>query len=374
MADIVFSNNASSLLNTTISAVATTIELETGFGARFPNPGVGEYFYATLEDNAGNFEVVQCTARSNDLLTVVRGQDGTTGLTFTQGVTRVELRLCNAVVSEFVQNNGDLMSGDLDFNGNGIVDAVLSGPLTQILNGEIVGVPIRGTSGLSSNEINIVGAGAPTIGGAAILKSGDDIVAELDVAGTITLDSATVGVIVPGGAYLRVAGATAANYLQLAHDDTDVNITGANTTDINFGGITGDIILGAGIDIDMAANDLIRPNFLDFGVQRQVINVTGTPTDLDYEAGSYVELNLSNLANPVTLTFSNPPPSGQMGTMRIKIAQDGTGSKTITWPTINWQAGGPITLSTGANQVDFVDVWTSDGGTTWYGAGANNFA
>lgn len=375
MADVLFTNNASALLNTSIITTDLTIELETGFGTRFPNPTGSQYFMATLEDDQGNLEIVRCTARSNDLLTVVRGQDNTVAQNFTQNVTRVELRLTAAVVNEFLQVNGDTLTGNLNANGNEIQSAILTGASTQMLAGEIVGVPLRGATGDSSNEIAVPSGGLPpTIGGAAILKSGDDIVAELDVAGTITLDSATVGVIVPGGAFLRVAGATAANYLQLAHDDTDVNVTGANTVDINFGGITGDLIFGAGIDLDLADNDLIRPNIIDFSVARQAITVAGSPTDIDYTLGSYVELDLSTAANPVTLTFSNLPASGTMATVRIRIQQDGTGSKTITWPTVNWLDGTVPVLSTGANEVDFVDLWTADAGTTWYGAAGINFA
>ena len=375
MADLLFSNNASALLQTTITDSDLTIELETGFGARFPSPSGGTFFYATLEDDQGNFEVVRCTARSNDLLTVVRGQDNTTAKAFTQNVTRVELRLTAAVVAEFLQVNGDVMAGPLDMNGNELQNAILTGASTSIQAGEIVGVPLRGDTGVSSNEIAVPsGGGSPTIGGANILKSGDDIVAELDVAGTITLDSATVGVIVPAGAFLRVAGVTAANFLQVAHDDTDINITGANTVDINLGGITGDVIFGAGIDLDLADNDLIRPNLIDFSVARQAITVDAASENIDYSLGSYVELQMASGFSNVTLTFSNLPPSGTVATLRIRVRQDGTGSKTITWPTVNWLDGTEPVLSTGANQVDFVDLWTSDGGTTWYGAAGINFA
>lgn len=374
MASIVFTNNASSLLKTPISAVDTTIELETGFGSRFPNPGASEFFYATLEDDSGNFEVVQCTARSNDLLTVIRGRDNTNALTFNATTTRVDLRVCAAVVEEFVQVNGDIMAGDLDFNGNSILDAVITGSLTQITGGEIVGVPIRGTTGVSANEIAIDGSNPPTIGGVAILTAASDLIPLLDTTGVINFTSATVGVEVPAGAYLRLSGPTAANYIQLAHDDTDVNVTGANTTDINLGGITGDVIFGTDIDLDLADNDLIRPNFIDFSVAVNSVTASASPTDIDYTAGSYVELGLTTLTDR-TLTFSNLPASGTLATMRLRIAQDGTGSKTITWPAgIRWLSGVEPVLSTGANEVDVIDLWTSDAGTTWYGAAAINFA
>jgi hypothetical protein len=51
MADILFSNTASSLLNTSINASVLTIELEAGFGSRFPSPSGAQYMLVTLEDD-----------------------------------------------------------------------------------------------------------------------------------------------------------------------------------------------------------------------------------------------------------------------------------------------------------------------------------
>jgi hypothetical protein len=57
----------------------------------FPNPGAGEYFYATLVDATYNVEIIKCTARSTDTLTIVRAQDGTTARAYITG-DRLELR------------------------------------------------------------------------------------------------------------------------------------------------------------------------------------------------------------------------------------------------------------------------------------------
>lgn len=367
---ILFSNAASSLLNTSISAVDTSIELATGFGARFPNPGAGEFFYITLEDDQGNFEVCQCTARVNDLLTVVRGVDNTVAQAFTQNVTRVELRLVAVVMESLLQTTGGTLTGDVNVNQNNLVDATLSGVNTQILAGEIVGVPLRGATGDASNEIVVPPAGAaPTIGGAAILKSGDDIVAELDVAGTITLDSATVGVIVPGSAFHRVAGATAANYAQWVHDNTDLTLSFANTVNYQITGVSKVILQGGTIALDLTRGELQSANITNYEINAQTVAAAASTT-VDYTAGSYVTLTMG--ASITTFAISNPPASN-LATVRLKIVQDGTGGRTITWPAgYNWPAGVAPTLSTGANAVDFIDLWTDDGGTTWYGAFALN--
>ena len=81
-----FSNNARSTLNGSITNVATTINLAAGTGARFPNPTGGDWFLATLWEMSGtsevNHEIVKVTARATDALTVVRAQEGTTGRAF----------------------------------------------------------------------------------------------------------------------------------------------------------------------------------------------------------------------------------------------------------------------------------------------------
>lgn len=76
-----FANNAASVLANSISSAATTLQLAAGTGARFPNPGNGDYFLLTLFQMSGNTEVnheiVKCTARNGDTLTVARAQEGT---------------------------------------------------------------------------------------------------------------------------------------------------------------------------------------------------------------------------------------------------------------------------------------------------------
>ena len=87
-----FANNAFGTLNAGINNSATSITLSSGQGARFPTLASGEYFYATLIDTSNNLEVVKCTARSTDVLTVTRAQESTTAQAFAIG-DRIELRV-----------------------------------------------------------------------------------------------------------------------------------------------------------------------------------------------------------------------------------------------------------------------------------------
>lgn len=69
-----WTNNAESTLSGAITDVATSLAVQVGHGARFPSPSNGDYFYLTIES-----EILKCTARSTDSLTVVRAQQGTSG-------------------------------------------------------------------------------------------------------------------------------------------------------------------------------------------------------------------------------------------------------------------------------------------------------
>ena len=358
MANIVFANNASAVLAASIGPGDLTIQVAAGYGALFPNPGGGDYFYVTLESNTGAIEIVQCTARAADNLTVVRAQEGTTAQSFSLTTTRVELRITKAVLDEMLQLSGGLLTGDLDLNTNNVIDAYINGSGTRITAGQIVAVPLRGLLDISTNEIAVPtdGTSRATVGGATILASGDDLMAELDTAGVIILNSGTVGTRVPAGAYLRVEGPTPANHMSVVHDDTLCTFTFPNTTSVEW-----DTLLNMGANIDLKDNQLLSATIVDYNIPAQTVSGVAT-TDLDWALGPYVTLNLT--ANIGSLTFSNLP-AGFAG-FRLKVVQDTT-PRTIAWPagTLFPQGLAP-SLSAASGAVDFVELWTDDGGTSWY--------
>jgi len=89
---VLLKNNTSSLLVGSVSAGATSVVVTTGAGAGFPSPGASEYFYGTLVSPTGLYEIVKCTARVNDVLTIVRAQEGTVAIPFPDG-SRIDLRV-----------------------------------------------------------------------------------------------------------------------------------------------------------------------------------------------------------------------------------------------------------------------------------------
>jgi len=102
-----FANNATSRLYAAVATGDGTIRVQSGDGGKFPNPNTaaGEYFTVTLEDRrTGQVEIMNCTARSGDVLTVTRAQEGTTAQAFAQYAT-VSNRL-TAATMEFLSHAG----------------------------------------------------------------------------------------------------------------------------------------------------------------------------------------------------------------------------------------------------------------------------
>ena len=166
-----FANNASSLLAASITDIETAIQLDAGYGALFPDPGADEYFVIALENAAGDIEICKVTARTTDLLTVVRGWEDTVAQAWTNGVTRVELRNTAGSMRGLLQKSGDTMEGDLYIDGYNIIDAVLSGA-TIIETGAIIkGATITNSNGDLGNAITVPenGTSPPAVGGSPIL-------------------------------------------------------------------------------------------------------------------------------------------------------------------------------------------------------------
>jgi hypothetical protein len=263
---------------------------------------------------------------------------------------------------------------------------------------------------------------------------------------------------------LRISNTTTAtDYMQVSHDDTDVNWSHSGTTDWNISGLTairltGDIFLTAGsvslndseslilgtgsdatlsydatdtVELDLIADDnfdvteagtpkfrfnLLNNRFeirdahqlliyssdnaewMDFSHNGSDghIGTGGTgagsiivdnsmawesPTDtvsanavtLAMEDGNGFEVDLEPATATVTITLSGGPPSGVYYAASIKVQQDGTTARAITFAGGTFRhAGGtqhPVTTTLDGFSIYSVETW--DGGTTWYVAGAD---
>jgi parallel beta-helix repeat protein len=93
---------------------------------------------------------------------------------------------------------------------------------------------------------------------------------------------------------------------------------------------------------------------------------SGSSKTIDWTAGNKQKITLT--AAPATLTFTNP---AGPASLILRIVEDGTGSRTITWPTVKWAGGVAPTLTTTAAAIDIVALYFD--GTTYYGNVSLNF-
>lgn len=98
---VMLTNNAVTRLASSLTTGATSLSVSAGDGAKFPAPSGGEWFPVTIIKASGSLEITRCTARSGDVLTVSRGQEGTAAQAFSAG-DRVELRLTAGAVADVV--------------------------------------------------------------------------------------------------------------------------------------------------------------------------------------------------------------------------------------------------------------------------------
>jgi microcystin-dependent protein len=122
-----FANNATSRIPDDLGSGSTSLLVWPGDGAKFPQPGAGDFFTVTLEDRrTGQIEICTCTSRSGDMLQLVRAQEGTVAQNFLMGAS-VSNRMTAAVLANFftygwsrqesddryVNITGDTMTGEL---------------------------------------------------------------------------------------------------------------------------------------------------------------------------------------------------------------------------------------------------------------------
>lgn len=229
-----FSNNASATLAASINTTVTTIVVSTGQGALFPSLGASDFFYATLVDASNNIEIVKVTARVSDTLTVVRGQDGTTGRSYAAG-DRLELRPVAAALNAL---NDFTPTGNITATTVDGALAELDGDITALnaakapLNSPTLVTPTLGVA--TATSINKVTLTAPATGSTLTIADGKTLTASntLTLVGT---DSTTM-TFPPASSsvgYLNIPiNSQSANYTLVAadsgktifHPSTDANV------------------------------------------------------------------------------------------------------------------------------------------------------
>jgi hypothetical protein len=192
---------------------------------------------------------------------------------------------------------------------------------------------------------------------------------------TLTLLAAATA----GNGYMLIARAASGVALTVDADGSET-IDGATTVAIGAddwillfcdGSAWNSIIVQAANSTALTDPSLTRPLM---GSPRETIatgSITGAQA-LDVASQSYFAYTLTG---NVTFSFSNVPSTGTAISVTVELLQDGTGSRTVTWPaSVKWPGGTVPTLTTTAAKTDIITLLTRDGGTTWFGfVGGQNF-
>jgi len=308
-----FENNAESTLVAGISAVATSLTVQSGDGALFPNPSGGDTFRATLSDASNNIEIVDVTSRAGDVFTIVRGQEGTIANAYLSA-DNVGLRLTRDTLAEFSQNVDAVLKavaaikslGDLTFNDN-----------IQLNFGTGIDAEVYFDATQWNFDLNNDGIIAFRDG-----NSGN--------ANRFTLDISSGDVVMTG----------------------TLDATGIITANANLVA-NAELVLNAGYSEDADTYGL------------------GGSIALDTAAATYFH-GTGPLTSIPTFNFTNPAASGRVTSFTMEL-QNAANFPPLWTPTIEWIDSGTEPEWTAGK--DVVLFLTRDGGSTWLGfSGGLNFA
>ena len=244
---------------------------------------------------------------------------------------------------------------------SGLVNADLA-----ISGGTVDNSVIGGSTAAAGSFTTISAAGAVTVG---VDDTGYDVKFFGATSGAYLLwDESADKLLTAGGAVVDIVkdklliGGTAVTTTAAELNKLD-GVT-ATSTELNYLDITTLGTTEASKAVTADANGVVK---FDNGVQQESTALTsGTSVTLDLNAGTVFTITLAH--NIGTFTWSNPASSGYASVFSLKVTQDGTGSRTISWPaSVDWASGTAPTLSSGANDVDVFVFFTVDGGTTYYG-------
>lgn len=169
--EFIFTNFAKSVLAGGIAAGDTTLSVAVGTGAIFPVPAAGEQFPIILANaatpNAPPFEIVYCTARTGDVMTIVRGQEGTAAANWPVGSV-VSNRLTAAAYNQLALPNGPIcrsqqfFSGTITLTNNAALSVLQTVPFTfpnESLTGQfLLHIYSEVTIGANNNSATFTGS------------------------------------------------------------------------------------------------------------------------------------------------------------------------------------------------------------------------
>lgn len=185
--------------------------------------------------------------------------------------------------------------------------------------------------------------------------NGNDIVSNVTNGNIYLIPNGTGVVAVRSGKTLRVYDGDNSDYIQMWHDGTDGRLTA-------LGGV-----------INLVSETLLEPLLQDYSIESASFTPTGTTQTLTYSDGPAFEVDLESVTGNITITLASAPPSGVYGQLVVKVTQDSTVARTITWAggTFRWPGGTAHPMNSTLNGFSIYTFETWDGGTTWWATGAD---
>lgn len=305
-----FKNNTFGLLANTITGAATNITLATGHGARFPTLAAGEYFKATLvQINISTlaetaWEIVKITARSGDVLTVERAQEGTLALAW-EANTRIEMRV-TAETLVMLSNAG-------------------------------------ASAAISAQASATAAAGSANT---ASTKAGEAATSATNAATSATTATTKAGEAATSASNAATSASNAAGSATTATTKAGE----ASTSATNAAGSANTASTKAGEAATSAAVAAAPP----------AVGL-GTGSAINCALG---EVFYKTITANTTFSRTNVKPSGQVTNIILELTNGG--NYTISWWSgIKWQQGAAPALTSGGT--DILGFYSYDGGTTWRG-------
>lgn len=167
MSELVFANNATSTLAGAITNTSTSVSLQTGEGALFPSPTAGEYFVGSFVDAATGLltEIVWCTARSGDVLTIVRAQESTSALPWNPGDFFSNLWTAGQAAEMLQQGQvpGSITYYGTDTGSANAIVATMAPALSALATGDLLEITVLHANTNSTVTLNASAVGAHNV-------------------------------------------------------------------------------------------------------------------------------------------------------------------------------------------------------------------
>jgi len=252
---VVKNNVESTVADDPLTQSSTTLHVPTGEGSNFPStfPFMLTIWNSNIYPDPGNdpgMEIVKCTNRSNDTLTIVRAQENTSNMEHLQGervAMLITAGVIDVLISEVVDDTSPQLGGDLDPNGHGFAigsDADgdmyyrASGALTRLAKGSASQVLTMNGSGTAPEWTDVSGSDLPVVDTTSIVSGSSDSTKQMrfEVDGLTT--NTTRVMTVPDKDITLADNADVITHTSAANPHSGSAASGANSDITSLSGLT----------------------------------------------------------------------------------------------------------------------------------------